>query len=58
MEWLGDFFSSFFNDIYQLAVQFAAWFAVRMAVQWVEFKLFLLAFTWDVAREGANKSLM
>ncbi|MGL5471748.1 MAG: DUF2523 family protein, partial [Shewanella sp.] len=51
MEWLGEFFNSFFNDIYQLAVQFAAWFAVRMAVQWVEFKLFLLTFTWDVARE-------
>ncbi|MFQ1831221.1 DUF2523 family protein [Aeromonas veronii] len=51
MEWLGDFFGSFFNDIYQLAVQFAAWFAVRMAVQWVEFKLFLLTFTWDVAKE-------
>ncbi|WP_421182277.1 DUF2523 family protein [Aeromonas enteropelogenes] len=51
MEWLGDFFSGFFNDIYNLAVQFSAWLAVRLAVQWVEFKLFMLTFTWDVARE-------
>ena len=36
MEWLGEFFNSFFNDIYQLAVQFGAWLAIRMAVQWVE----------------------
>ncbi|HBL02210.1 MULTISPECIES: DUF2523 family protein [Aeromonas] len=51
MEWLGEFFNSFFADIYQLAVQFGAWLAIRLAVQWVEFKLFLLTFTWDVAKE-------
>ncbi|HHQ4534573.1 DUF2523 family protein [Aeromonas veronii] len=51
MEWLGEFFNSFFNDIYQLAVQFGAWLAIRMAVQWVEFKLFMLTFTWDVAKQ-------
>lgn len=51
MEWLGGFFNSFFADIYQLAVEFGAWLAIRMAVQWVEFKVFLLTFTWDVARE-------
>ncbi|MFQ2047843.1 DUF2523 family protein [Aeromonas veronii] len=51
MEWLGEFFNSFFNDIYQLAVQFGAWLAIRMAVQWVEFKLFMLTFTWDIAKQ-------
>ncbi|MDQ1886697.1 DUF2523 family protein [Aeromonas salmonicida] len=51
MEWLGEVFNSFFADIYQLAVEFGAWLAIRMAVQWVEFKVFLLTFTWDVARE-------
>ena len=34
-----------------MAVQFGAWLAIRLAVQWVEFKLFLLTFTWDVAKE-------
>lgn len=51
MEWLGDFFGSFFNDIYQLLVQFGAWLAVKLVVSWVEFKLFLLTFSWDVAKE-------
>ncbi|WP_425892661.1 DUF2523 family protein [Aeromonas veronii] len=51
MEWLGDFFNSFFNDIYQLAVQLGAWLAVKMVVSWVEFKLFLLTFSWDVAKQ-------
>ena len=51
MEWLGEFFGSFFNDIYNLAVQFAAWFEVRMANQLVEFKQFLLTLSWDVAKE-------
>ncbi|TNI90366.1 DUF2523 family protein [Aeromonas allosaccharophila] len=51
MEWLSDFFGGFYNDLYNLAVEFAAWIAVKMAVQWVEFKLFLLMFTWDVAKE-------
>jgi hypothetical protein len=51
MEWLGEFFNNFFSDIYQLLVQFAAWFAVKMAVSWLEFKLFMLAFSWDIARE-------
>lgn len=51
MEWLGEFFNSFFNDIYQLAVQFGAWLAVKMIVSWVEFKLFLLTFSWDVAKQ-------
>ena len=32
-------------------MQFGAWLAIRLAVQWVEFKLFLLTFTWDVAKE-------
>ena len=51
MEWMGDFFNGFFNDIYQLAVQFAAWISIKLAIQWVEFKLFLLVFSWDVAKE-------
>lgn len=51
MEWLSDFFGGFYYDLYNLAVDFAAWITVKMAVQWVEFKLFLLMFTWDVAKE-------
>ncbi|WP_349922256.1 DUF2523 family protein [Aeromonas veronii] len=51
MEWLGDLFSGLFNDIYDLAVQVTAWMAVKLAIQWVEFKLFMLMFSWDVARE-------
>lgn len=51
MEWLGDLFSGLFNDIYNLAVQVTAWIAVKFAIQWVEFKLFMLTFSWDVARE-------
>ncbi|HHQ4582018.1 TPA: DUF2523 family protein [Aeromonas hydrophila] len=51
MEWMSDFFNGFFNDIYQLAVQFAAWIAVKLAIQWVEFKIFLLTFSWDVAKQ-------
>jgi len=51
MEWLGDLFSGLFNDIYELAVQVTAWISVKMAIQWVEFKLFMLIFSWDVARE-------
>lgn len=51
MEWLGDLFSGLFNDIYNLAVQVTAWITVKMAIQWVEFKLFMLTFSWDVARE-------
>ncbi|MGY3892774.1 DUF2523 family protein [Aeromonas enterica] len=51
MEWMGDLFNGFFNDIYQLAVQFAAWIAIKMAIQWVEFKIFLLTFSWDVAKQ-------
>ena len=51
MEWLSEFFGAFFNDIYNLTVQFSAWIVVRFALQWVEFKLFMLSFTWDVAKE-------
>lgn len=51
MEWLGDIFSGLFNDIYELAVQVAAWISIKFAIQWVEFKLFMLVFSWDVARE-------
>jgi hypothetical protein len=51
MEWLGDMFSGLFNDIYKLAVQVTAWISVKLAIQWVEFKLFMLMFSWDVARE-------
>lgn len=51
MEWLGDLFNGLFNDIYNLSVQVTAWIAVKMAIQWVEFKLFMLMFSWDVARE-------
>lgn len=51
MEWLGDLFSGLFNDIYNLAVQITAWISVKLAIQWVEFKLFMLMFSWDVARE-------
>ncbi|HDZ8834409.1 TPA: DUF2523 domain-containing protein [Aeromonas dhakensis] len=51
MEWMSDFFNGFFNDIYQLAVQFAAWITVKLAIQWVEFKIFLLTFSWDVAKQ-------
>ena len=51
MEWLGDLFNGLFNDIYNLAVQVTAWITVKMAIQWVEFKLFMLMFSWDVARE-------
>lgn len=51
MEWLSDLFGGLFNDIYNLAVQVTAWFAVKLAIQWVEFKLFMLMFSWDVARE-------
>jgi hypothetical protein len=50
MEWLGEFFNSFFADIYQLVVDVTAWFAVKMAISWVEFKLFLLIFSWDIAK--------
>ncbi|MGE6110042.1 DUF2523 family protein [Aeromonas sobria] len=31
-------------------VQFAAWIVVKMAISWVEFKIFILTFSWDVAR--------
>lgn len=51
MDWLGDLFSGLFNDIYNLAVQVTAWISVKLAIQWVEFKLFMLMFSWDVARE-------
>ena len=51
MEWLGDLFSGLFNDIYNLAVQVTAWISVKLAIQWVEFKLFMLMFSWAVARE-------
>ncbi|MGE6231507.1 DUF2523 family protein [Aeromonas media] len=51
MEWLGDLFSGLFNDMYNLAVQVTAWISVKLAIQWVEFKLFMLMFSWDVARE-------
>lgn len=51
MEWIGDFFNGFFNDIYQLAVQFAAWISVKLVIQWVELKIFLLTFSWDVAKQ-------
>lgn len=51
MEWLGDLFGGLFDDIYNLAVQVAAWISVKLAIQWVEFKLFMLMFSWDVARE-------
>ncbi|MGY3931881.1 phage protein [Aeromonas encheleia] len=51
MEWLGDLFNGLFNDIYNLTVQVTAWITVKMAIQWVEFKLFMLMFSWDVARE-------
>lgn len=51
MEWLGDLFGGLFNDIYNLAVQVTAWISVKLAIQWVEFKLFMLMFSWDVARE-------
>ncbi|WP_323968369.1 MULTISPECIES: DUF2523 domain-containing protein [Aeromonas] len=51
MEWLGEFFNSFFSDIYQLLVQFGAWLSIKLVIAWVEFKLFLLTFTWDVAKE-------
>ncbi|MGY3857925.1 DUF2523 family protein [Aeromonas intestinalis] len=51
MEWLGDLFGGLFNDIYNLAVQVTAWIVVKLAIQWVEFKLFMLMFSWDVARE-------
>ena len=40
MEWLGEFFNSFFNDIYQLAVQFGAWLAVKMIVSWLSLSCF------------------
>lgn len=51
MEWMSDFFNGFFNDIYQLAVQFAARITVKLAIQWVEFKIFLLTFSRDVAKQ-------
>jgi hypothetical protein len=51
MEWLGEFFNSFFNDIYQLLVQFGGWLAVKLVISWVEFKLFMLTFSWDVAKQ-------
>lgn len=51
MEWLGDFFGSFFNDLYLMMVQFGAWLAVKLVISWVEFKLFLLTFSWDVAKQ-------
>lgn len=51
MDWLGDLFSGLFNDIYNLAVQVTAYVSVKLAIQWVEFKLFMLMFSWDVARE-------
>ena len=51
MEWLGEFFNSFFSDIYQLIVKFGAWLSIKLVIAWVEFKLFLLTFTWDVAKE-------
>ncbi|HEH9441902.1 TPA: DUF2523 domain-containing protein [Aeromonas sobria] len=51
MEWLGEFFNSFFNDIYQLLVQFGGWLVVRLVISWVEFKLFMLTFSWDVAKQ-------
>lgn len=51
MDWLGDLFGGLFNDIYNLAVQVTAWISVKLAIQWVEFKLFMLMFSWDVARE-------
>ncbi|HAT1542662.1 DUF2523 domain-containing protein [Aeromonas hydrophila] len=51
MEWMGDLFNGFFSDIYQLAVQFAAWISIKLAIQWVEFKIFLLTFSWDVAKQ-------
>lgn len=51
MEWMSEFFNGFFNDIYQLAVQFAAWISIKLAIQWVELKIFLLTFSWDVAKQ-------
>lgn len=51
MDWLSDFFNGFFNDLYQLTVQFSAWIVLKMVIQWVEFKLFILDFTWKVAQE-------
>lgn len=51
MEWLGDMFGGLFSDFYNLAVQVTAWISVKLAIQWVEFKLFMLMFSWDVARE-------
>ena len=51
MEWLGYLFNGLFNDIYNLTVQVTAWITVKMAIQWVEFKLFMLMCSWDVARE-------
>lgn len=51
MEWLGYFFQDFFSEIYSMMVQFSAWIVVKFAVSWVEFKIFMLTFSWDVARE-------
>lgn len=35
MEWLGEFFNSFFSDIYQLLVQFGAWLSIKLIISWV-----------------------
>lgn len=51
MEWLSDFFSGFFADLYQLAVQFSAWITVKLTIAWFETKIFLITFSWDVAKE-------
>lgn len=51
MEWLSGLFGGLFDDIYRLAVDVTAWITVKFAIQWVEFKLFMLLFSWDVAKE-------
>jgi hypothetical protein len=51
MEWLGFFFQDFFSEIYAMAVQFAAWIVVKFSVSWVEFKIFMLTFSWDIAKQ-------
>lgn len=51
MEWLGYFFYDFFNDIYLMFVQLSAWIVIKFSISWLNFKIFMLNFSWDVAKE-------
>ena len=51
MEWLGDFFNAMMSDFYGWFTQFSAWFIIKSTTAYIEFKIWAISFSWDVAKE-------